>query len=81
MTNNQDKLAFVKAMELSNPVICEECNNEFFEEVLILRKVSKLITGNGKDEIQPVPVLRCANCRHVNSEFLPKFNKSIDKPE
>jgi len=49
---------------------CEECGSKFFEEVVSIKKVSKLLTGEAQDTIVPFPTYRCADCKHVNEEFL-----------
>lgn len=56
-------------------VKCDECKNEYFNEVLIIKKVSKLLTGTAKDQIVPISVLQCTKCNHVNKEFLPTIKK------
>lgn len=58
---------------LSNtkPVVCEECGNDVFVEGTKLRKVSRLLTGDTKDGVLPIPVFVCSKCGHVNKEFMP----------
>lgn len=51
--------------------LCESCGGETFQEALILRKVSPLLTGTGKEGFLPVQVFACAKCGHVNQNFLP----------
>lgn len=58
---------------------CEKCGGEVFEEAMMLRKVSALLTGNGKPGIVPVPVFICSKCGHVNGEFLPAELQSSGK--
>jgi DNA-directed RNA polymerase subunit RPC12/RpoP len=48
---------------------CEKCESKFFEEVVMVKKVSKLLTGSMEDTIVPFPTYRCADCKHVNSDF------------
>ena len=50
-------------------VKCEECESIWFEEVTMIKKVSKLLTGSNEDTIVPFPTYRCAECKHVNPEF------------
>lgn len=73
-------------MELQKPKIdlrdipsikCDECGAQFFREVLILKKVSKLLTGGAEDTIVPFPIYQCLNCKFVNDEFNP-FNESSE---
>jgi len=60
------------------PVLCEECSGTYFDQALVIRKVSGLLTGQGKPGFVPIPVFRCAECGHVNKEFLPKEIQSLD---
>jgi len=54
------------------PVLCEECKGTYFEQALVLRKASGLLTGTGKPTYIPIPVFSCKECGHVNSDFLPR---------
>lgn len=51
---------------------CEECQHQFFEEKMMIKKVSKFMTGGAQDSIVPLPVIACAKCGHVNELFKPK---------
>ena len=59
----------------TTPIKCdnEECGSEFFEEVTVLRKASRLLTGEMQDRVVPIQTFRCADCGNVNKEFQPKF--------
>jgi len=59
-------------------VVCEECNHVHFEQVVVLRKASGLLTGTGQPTYIPIPVFACTKCGHVNAEFLPKEVKDLD---
>lgn len=50
-------------------VECEECKSKFFKEVVLIKKVSKILTGSGEDTLVPFPTYICNNCGHVNAEF------------
>lgn len=52
-------------------LVCEECNSKYFTEAYMIRKASKLLTGSAQDTIIPIPVMRCADCGHVNDIFKP----------
>ena len=46
--------------------------NSFYSQAmrkLMIKKVSKLLTGSQEDTIVPFPTYRCADCHHVNEEF------------
>jgi len=51
---------------------CEECQHKIFEEKMMIKKVSKFMTGNAQDSIVPIPVIACAKCGHINELFKPR---------
>jgi hypothetical protein len=52
-------------------VTCENCGNLTFEEVLLMKKVSALVSPNGKEGIVPIPTFACVACGYVNKMFRP----------
>jgi hypothetical protein len=58
----------------STPIKCESCENETFVEVVFLRKISKLLTGQPQDTVIPIPTFKCSSCNHINKDFKPDFN-------
>ena len=50
-------------------VVCENCSHEYFKEVVILKKVSRLLTGSSEDTLVPFPTYMCNSCGHVNKDF------------
>jgi DNA-directed RNA polymerase subunit RPC12/RpoP len=61
----------------TQPIICENCGHNVFVEGLMLRKVSKFVTGTTQDAIMPIPTFACVKCGHVNEAFLPKDKNEI----
>jgi uncharacterized Zn finger protein len=59
-------------------VVCEECKGTYFEQALVLRRVSSILTGTGKPGFVPIPVFKCSECGHVNGEFIPKELQSLN---
>lgn len=59
--------------DLSNAtdIVCENCQNMTFEEVLLMKKVSALVSPNGKEGIVPIPTFACVACGYVNVMFRP----------
>ena len=51
---------------------CEECKGKVFEEKMMIKKVSKFMTGSDHDSIAPIPVVACSKCGHINEMFKPK---------
>jgi len=52
-------------------ITCENCGNLTFEEVLLMKKVSALVSPNGKEGIVPIPTFACVACGYVNKMFRP----------
>ena len=56
---------------------CEKCESLFFEEVTMIKKVSKLLTGSGEDTIVPFPTT-AATC--TSESWSPETTATIFKP-
>ena len=69
---NQKELNMNVSMKDTTPVVCEECGNNIFVEGVMLRKISRFVTGTAQDALMPIPVFSCGRCHHVNDEFMPK---------
>lgn len=54
-------------------VRCENCDGQVFREVVVLKKVSRLLTGHSDDTIAPLSTYVCDSCGH--------FNKDLDYTE
>ena len=61
------------------PLICEKCASQAFQEAVMLRKVSKFLTGDAQDGILPIATFVCAKCGHINEDFLPKELKKSEE--
>ena len=59
-------------LDQTEAIVCEKCGCKVFQEALMMRRVSPLLTGTGQPGIVPIPVFACNDCGHVNKEFLPK---------
>jgi uncharacterized Zn finger protein len=49
--------------------VCENCGSEYFKEVVLIKRVSKLYTGSSEDTLVPFPTYMCEKCGHVNKDF------------
>lgn len=67
------------SLDRTLPLICEECGSQAFQEALMLRKVSKFLTGDAQDGIVPIGTFACVKCGHVNKEFYPKEIVELEK--
>tara|TARA_B100000780_G_C21110445_1_gene448722 strand:+ start:833 stop:1072 length:240 start_codon:yes stop_codon:yes gene_type:complete len=53
-------------------VVCDECKNPTFRQVVLLKRVSAAISPSGNNSFLPMPVFECSSCGHVNDDLLPK---------
>jgi len=49
---------------------CEECENVYFTPVIMIKKISALISPTGQEIMAPVQLFQCSSCSHVNKQFL-----------
>ena len=52
--------------------VCEKCENDTFQQVYQMRKLSALLSPTGTEAMIPIQIFACAKCGHINSAFLPK---------
>ena len=57
-------------------VKCDSCGNYTFVEVVMMKKVSALVSPSGKDAIVPIPTFSCNACGYINAQFLPIIPKN-----
>ena len=51
------------------PVVCSECENETFKEVMYMRKESRLASGLPMDIMVPIQLIACENT--IAEDFIP----------
>lgn len=68
-------------IDLSNAqdVVCENCGNYTFNEVVLMKRISALVSPTGKEAIVPIPTFSCNACGFINKQFLP--TKPSEAPE
>jgi uncharacterized Zn finger protein len=54
-------------------IVCQECGNATFQEVIIFKHLSELVSPEGKAGAVPIPTFACNACGNVNEVFLPAF--------
>ena len=54
------------------PEVCEECENDTFNEVVKVRKLSALLSPSGQETMIPLKTFACTKCGYINPSFLPK---------
>ena len=58
-------------LDKTTPLSCDKCGSQVFQEGVLLRKASRLLTGTAQDALIPIQVFACMACGNVNAEFLP----------
>ena len=53
-------------------VVCEACENDTFSEVIIVKRLSAVMSPTGKEVMAPIKTFQCSKCHHLNEEFIPK---------
>jgi len=68
-------------LDLSNAqdVVCDNCGNYTFTEVVLMKRISPIQSPTGKEAIVPIPTFSCNACGFINKQFLPV--KISDKEE
>ena len=61
-------------------VKCEECKNTTFSEVIVIKRLSAIMSPTGQEIMAPIKTFHCAKCCHLNEEFIPKVDQPIAKP-
>ena len=65
----------------ADDVICERCGNYTFQKVMLMKRMSALISPTGKEAIVPIPTFACNACGHINKQFLPVIPKGMQEEE
>ena len=73
---NREQSGFNIDLSKTTPIICEACGNNSFNSVFHIRKLSALVSPSGQETIIPVQAFACAECKHINQDFLPQNEKS-----
>lgn len=68
-------------ISLAADIVCERCGNYTFQEALLMKKVSALVSPTGKEGVVPIPTFICATCGHINYDFLPPYLKQAQTDE
>ncbi len=67
----QEQLKMNVDIKQSTPIASPE-GNQVFQEVVVLRKISKFLTGTSEDAIIPIPVFIDVKTGKILTELVPK---------
>jgi hypothetical protein len=62
-------------INLAKDVVCDNCKNYTFVEVILFKDVPAMVDPNGKGGLLPIPTIACNSCGNVNDRFLPDHMK------
>ena len=60
-------------------IACEHCANQTFVTVMMMKRISPIISPTGKEAIVPIQTFACNACGFVNKEFLPSIPDGDEK--
>ena len=60
-------------------VICDSCSNHTFVGVMMMKRISPIISPTGKEAIVPIQTFACNACGFVNKQFLPAMPDSDEE--
>ena len=72
MKNNEQQPQMNIDFSQTTSEVCEKCENDTFQQVFQMRKLSTLLSPTGKPTMIPIQAFACTKCDHINPEFLPK---------
>ena len=53
-------------------VKCENCDGELFTPAFFIKKISALVSPNGRESLIPIETFSCIECGTIPKELLPK---------
>ena len=56
---------FNNALKNATDVVCPKCKNEAFETIVLIKKISAIMSPNGEESVVPMPAYRCAECHYI----------------
>lgn len=60
-------------------VSCEHCANQTFVGVVMMKRISPIISPTGKEAVVPIQTFACNACGFVNKEFLPAMDRDEEE--
>ena len=60
-------------------VSCEHCANQTFVGVMMMKRISAIMSPTGKEAVVPIQTFACNACGFVNKEFLPAMDRDEEE--
>lgn len=69
-SSQQPQVNLAAVLDKSVPMSCP-CGHGVFQEGIVFRKISRLVTGTLKDTVVPIPLYFCTKCFTPLNEMVP----------
>ena len=58
----------------------QQRSSQILKQAFVIKSISGLLSGDGKDTFVPVPIFACNDCGHVNSVFVKDLKIKTKEP-
>ena len=81
LMDDQSSQVPISASQLAQAesVVCESCGNHTFVGVMMMKRISPIISPTGKEAIVPIQTFACNACGFVNKQFLPVMDRDEEE--
>ena len=81
MDDQQPSSPSISASQLAQAesVTCESCGNHTFVTVMMMKRISPIISPTGKEAVVPIQTFACNACGFVNKAFSPTIPDSDEE--
>ena len=81
LMDDQPPQASLNASHLAQAdnVTCDSCGNHTFTDVMMMKRISPIISPTGKEAVVPIQTFACNACGFVNKEFLPVMDSDEEE--
>ena len=74
-TQEQAKLTrenMQEVFEKAQTLTCDKCTNHVFASVVVVKRISPIISPTGEEAVIPLQTYQCTECGNINEQFLPR---------
>ena len=81
LMDDQPSQVPIKASHLAQAesIACEHCANQTFVTVMMMKRISPIISPTGKEAVVPIQTFACNACGFVNKAFSPTIPDSDEE--
>ena len=81
LMDDQPSTTPISASQLAQAesIACEHCANQTFVTVMMMKRISPIISPTGKEAIVPIQTFACNACGFVNEAFSPTIPDSDEE--